>query len=480
MPPSTLNTGNSVRSVTVTEAESYDIIRRNGGVDEFGLVNLRVTDGGILDLSDELRTSNTVVSFTGGAITYTAGVGHDTLTGSSADDVVNAGKGNDFVYGGAGNDSLDGGIGNDGLNGGSGRNTADGGAGTDTLFLDGPLSDYIIVGTPLDFTATRISDGSVTRALNIEFIVAIDSLSPVPVTQFTGYTIYGTSGDDVLSNKFTAPGQPFASVGHDVIYGYGGDDRLNGGAGNDRLYGGDGNDALYGREGDDIVQGGLGNDIYYVDDSGDQISEADVGLAGGTDHVVAAINYTLGDFFENLTLSNGVIQGTGNSLGNKINGNSADNILSGDAGNDVIYGMDGADTIIGGAGSDKLFGGAGQDVLSGGSMADTLNGGSGADLFVFHNDTGADRISDFLSGTDRIGLGQTDFAGLLTNGITDALADGQFVLGTSAVDGDDHIIYNQVNGRIYFDVDGFGGFDQTQIASVSSGMILSASDFQIL
>ena len=480
MPSSTLTTGNSVRNVTVTEAESYDIIRRNGGVDEFGLVKLNVTDGGFLDLFDELRTSPTIVTFSGGAITYTAGVGDDTLTGGTGNDVINTGKGNDFVYGGAGNDTVNGGLGNDGLNGGSGNNTADGGAGSDTLFLDGPLSDYVITGTPLDFTATRISDGSVTRALNIEFIFANGGIAPVPVTQFTGYTIYGTSGDDVLSNKFTAPGQPFASAGHDVIYGYGGNDRLNGGAGNDQLFGGDGNDALYGREGDDIVQGGLGNDIYYVDDSGDTISEADVGAAGGIDHVIAAFNYTLGDFFENLTLAAGVIHGTGNSLANKMTGNASSNILSGEAGNDVIYGLDGADTIIGGTGTDKLFGGAGDDVLSGGAVADTLNGGAGADMFVFHNETGADRIADFTSGTDHIGLVQADFAGISNNGVTSALADSQFVLGTSAIDADDHIMYNQVTGRIYFDADGIGGQAQVQIASVTPGMVLSASDFQIL
>lgn len=480
MPSSIFTTGNSVRNVTVAEAESYDIIRRNGGVDEFGLVRLNVTDGGVLDLFDELRTSPTIVTFSGGAITYTAGVGDDTLTGTTGNDVISAGKGNDFVYGGAGNDTVNGGAGNDGLNGGSGNNTADGGAGIDTLFLDGPLSDYVITGTPLDFTATRISDGSVTRALNIEFIFANGSLAPVPVTMFTGYTIYGTSGDDVLSNKFTAPGQPFASAGHDVIYGYGGDDRLNGGAGNDQLYGGDGNDALYGRQGDDTVQGGLGNDIYYVDDTGDTISEADVGAAGGIDHVIAAINYTLGDFFENMTLASGVVSGTGNGLDNKISGNSANNVLSGEAGNDVIYGQDGADTISGGTGTDKLFGGGGDDILSGGIGADSLNGGAGSDLFVFHNEMGADRITDFVSGTDHIGLVQADFAGLMTNGITNALADGQFALATSAADADDHIIYNQVNGRIYYDVDGLGGLAQVQIASVTPATVLSASDFQIL
>ncbi|MBA3678434.1 MAG: M10 family metallopeptidase C-terminal domain-containing protein [Sphingosinicella sp.] len=65
------------------------------------------------------------------------------------------------------------------------------------------------------------------------------------------------------------------------------------------------------------------------------------------------------------------------------------------------------------AGSDILNGGEGDDLLDGGGGADLLTGGGGADTFRFdRGDTGmgsaADRITDFLSGVDRIDLSSMD------------------------------------------------------------------------
>ena len=88
------------------------------------------------------------------------------------------------------------------------------------------------------------------------------------------------------------------------------------------------------------------------------------------------------------------LNGTGNSLDNKIEGTSGDNILKGESGNDKIYGKDGNDIIIGDSsiltnedlqglknsnqeinivyfesendGNDYLNGGAGNDLLVGG------------------------------------------------------------------------------------------------------------------
>jgi Ca2+-binding RTX toxin-like protein len=65
------------------------------------------------------------------------------------------------------------------------------------------------------------------------------------------------------------------------------------------------------------------------------------------------------------------------------------------------------------AGQDVLDGGDGNDLVDGGGGADLLSGGAGADVFRFDSgDTGtgggADRIADFLPGTDRIDLSAID------------------------------------------------------------------------
>jgi serralysin len=94
-----------------------------------------------------------------------------------------------------------------------------------------------------------------------------------------------------------------------------------------------------------------------------------------------------------------------------ITGNAADNALSGRQGHDQLYGRDGNDTLTGGLGRDYLSGEAGDDILlggrdadrlSGGAGNDTLTGGSGNDLFIFRGDIGADTITDFRNGADRI------------------------------------------------------------------------------
>jgi hypothetical protein len=132
------------------------------------------------------------------------------------------------------------------------------------------------------------------------------------------------------------------------------------------------------------MTGGAGNDTYGVDTAGDTVTEAS---NAGTDGVLSSIAYTLGTNVENLALAAnaGNINGTGNTLNNLIVGNNGDNILDG------------------GAGADALTGGGGVDVFKLG----TLTGG-------------ADRLMDFLPGTDKIhvndlttGLGLGDKDGVI-------------------------------------------------------------------
>ena len=85
----------------------------------------------------------------------------------------------------------------------------------------------------------------------------------------------------------------------------------------------------------------------------------------------------------------------------------------GTSGNDTIYGttaantikgLGGNDTLSGRAGNDKLYGGTGRDILGGENGNDFLSGGTGADTFRFKGKWGADKVTDFTNGIDRIDL----------------------------------------------------------------------------
>ena len=85
-------------------------------------------------------------------------------------------------------------------------------------------------------------------------------------------------------------------------------------------------------------------------------------------------------------------------------GSSHSDILAGDRRDNDINGGEGDDTLYGGPGNDRLFGGQGNDTLDGGPGDDSLAGGPGADVFVFGPADGADTVTDFSRGTDKIDL----------------------------------------------------------------------------
>lgn len=120
---------------------------------------------------------------------------------------------------------------------------------------------------------------------------------------------------------------------------------------------------MYGLAGDDVMRagsfsakmyGGEGNDTFYVNSATQTVVE----LANeGTDKVVSTISYALGDHVETLVLDGSAhINGTGNSLDNKLIGNAGNNVLTGGAGEDWLDGgTGGKDTLIGGTGDDTYI-----------------------------------------------------------------------------------------------------------------------------
>src|SRR5215216_5588338 len=283
--------------------------------------------------------------------------------------------------------------------------------------------------------------------------------------------IHGTESDEDL----------IGSSRREQLYGYGGTDRLYGKGGDDQLYGGAGNDLLDGGTGADVMYGGSGDDLYRVDNLADVVSETTVpGIDdGGVDTVESVITYSLGAFIEKLTLKGTeAINGTGNGLANRLTGNDAANVLSGQGGDDIIYGNGGDDILIGGAGKDELWGGAGSDTF----------------VFRFADATSTDKVKDYSSGADRIGIYAGDYGLSLGNGL---IADGtgklvldptyfvavagsaSAVQGTSSGHGQFVFSSTASTWTLMWDADGAGPSHGVALATFNSGVTLSAADFTV-
>jgi hypothetical protein len=226
---------------------------------------------------------------------------------------------------------------------------------------------------------------------------------------------------------------------------------------------------------------GSGDDLYRVDNLADVVSETTVpGVDdGGIDTVESTITYSLGAFLEKLNLKGtAAINGTGNGLANKLAGNEAANVLSGQGGDDLMYGNGGDDILIGGAGKDELWGGAGSDTF----------------VFRFPDATSTDKVKDYSSGADRIGIYAGDYGlslghGLVADGTGKLVLDPTYfvavagsastVQGTSSGHGQFVFSSTASTWTLMWDADGAGPSHGVALATFNSGVTLSAADFTI-
>ncbi|QJT08011.1 hypothetical protein E8L03_03300 [Oceanidesulfovibrio marinus] len=324
------------------------------------------------------------------------GDGNDTIDGGSGSDGLFGDAGDDVIYGGddgmlitdsmsgyggdylSNDDYIEGGAGNDILDGGSGNDELYGGTGADELYGgdDGPLNarndDYLDGGEGIDIM--RGGTGDDTYIVDGE----MELIPPNPPEP--GCDI-GT-GDDDPEPTYRAEWDTvieYAGEGYDTIYSsvsmvlpdnveeirFMGEADIDvvGNSDDNYIAGNIGNNIINGGGGADHMAGGAGDDTYYVDNEDDVVAES---ANQGTDTVKAYIDgYRLGNNVENLDLTNGVQNGYGNALDNRIRGNSVDNVLYGEAGNDRIAGAGGNDQLFGGDGDDIYFfgPGGGQDVV---------------------------------------------------------------------------------------------------------------------
>lgn len=189
---------------------------------------------------------------------------------------------------------------------------------------------------------------------------------------------------------------------------------------NNKLTGNNAANTLSGGTGADTMLGAGGDDTYYVDNSGDVVTET---AGNGIDTVRSTIGVVLGANVENLVLSGSAnINGIGNSSTNNIAGNAGNNLLNGGLGVDTVNyaaaaagvtvdlsltgaqatGGAGTDTVLGfenvtgSSFADTLIGTAGANTIDGGKGADTMTGGAGNDSYVV--DSTSDRIVELVDG----------------------------------------------------------------------------------
>jgi Ca2+-binding RTX toxin-like protein len=323
-----------------------------------------------------------------------------------------------IISGTLADDTLTGTAGNDYIDGSTGADTMSGLAGNDVYIVDN-INDVVIENSG-EGTDRVNSTVDYTLPSNVEDLWLVGTADVSGVGNALGNTMWGNSGANSLT-------------------GLGGDDYLDGGTGADTM------------------AGGTGNDTYWVDNSGDVVTE---NAGEGNDTVESSsASYTLTANVENLILiaGKGSINGTGNELDNAITGNEGDNVLIGAAGNDTLDGGTGADTMVGGTGDDTFYVDNAGDVV-------TENPGEGTDIVIstLANYTLADNV-------ENLSLGKNYYTSENLNGTGNALDNtirgnqGDNVLDGAG--GDDTLVGGDGNDTLI----GGTGHDTFYISTTDAG-----------
>jgi hypothetical protein len=386
-------------------------------------------------------------------------------TGNALDNLITAWGLDSTLYGLGGNDTLIGGPGSDLLVGGTGAD-----------FLDG--------GPGFDSASYAASPGGVT------------------INLATNVNTGGDAQGDTLISIEAIVGSAFAdnitgSLVSETFTGGGGADYLSGGAGYDRFFigtGSEGSSIDGGADSDTLTVSGTVSSLAAL--AGIEVIELQFGASLTLTGSQFNTGLAAGSTFASTGAGNGTITvnmetGIGfSSRGYVAAGGAVTFVVNGTSGTDIIKAGNFVGTLNGGGGSDQITGGANVDTINGGDGndkimgfggADILTGGAGSDTFRFGaaTDSGigaaADQITDFVSGTDKLGFTLID---------TDPIAVGDqgftFIANTAFhATGVAEIRYTDsgANLLVQADIDGDGIADMEVLLAGLAGQTLTVGDF---
>lgn len=263
---------------------------------------------------------------------------------------------------------------------------------TANAFVAAQLADQISAG---------VSDGSISASSD-------PTKAPAPGT--TGYFVATTPGDFAPASGY----KDFTLNGPNVAV------TSSGGLNQSVLIGAD-NDRFTAVSGSGTVVGGAGADTI---DTSKASGNWTIALGGGNDSVDlgAGASSVRANGNDTINASTGAATinavGTGKVL---VKAGSGPLIFIGGAGHSTVIGGSGSETIFGGTGS-FTGGAAGGNYLQAGSGTGTttlVGASAGSDTFAFlQNNTGADLVVNFISGSDKVQLaaGQTTISQTIVAG----------------------------------------------------------------
>lgn len=369
------------------------------------------------------------------------------IYGLAGDDRLTGGNLGDVLVGGSGRDTIDGGASIDGLWGGGGNDLLLGGAGNDRLVGDGDR-DTLDGGTGYDLLEGGSGDDT----------YIVDSVSDRIVE------LAGKGNDTVIATfSYTLS----STVEHLVLRGSG-NTVARGNSGNNSLSGNAGANVIDGGAGNDVMAGGAGNDTYYLDTTGDRVTE---NVNEGVDTIHAGFSLVMMSNVENFVMTGaGNTTADGNALANEITGTSGNNLIYGRDGTDTLWGNGGNDTVWGGEGRDTLSGGDGHDIVSGGAREDNVWGSTGNDTIFGGGENDSLNAGD---GNDRIaGDGGNDIirGGAGGDVMTGGQMDGSVPKGANTFTWDRADVVTGSGASAGFDtITDFGAGDRLNLAGVLTG-----------